>query len=257
MKHLFSSFHLAILAWALLLPPPVRGAASAEELIASGDALNHVFKGEEALKFYLPALEMEPENVSLLVKIALQYRYWMADAPSRKEKLRLGQLSLVYAQRATTLAPEDAGAQLSTAISIGKMVPYQSSREQLDASPRIKAAVDKAIRLDPDNDIAWHVLGRWHQGLADVSKLKRTLGPLLYGELPTSTNEEAVRCFEKAIALDPRCLRHYIELGVTYAQMGRHAEARKLIEKGLAMPNLEKDDPESKDHGREELAGLP
>ena len=254
---LSNPFHLAILTTALLLSTPSSRAESANELIASGDALSRTFKGEEALKFYLPALEMKPENVPLLVKIALQYRYWMADAPSRKEKLRLGQLSLVYARRATALAPEDAEAQLSTAISLGKMVPYQSSREQLDASPRIKAAVDKTIRLDPDNDIAWHVLGRWHQGLADVSKLKRTLGPLLYGELPTSTNEEAVICFEKAIALDPRCLRHYIELGVTYAQMGKNAEARKLIEKGLAMPNLEKDDPESKEHGREELAKLP
>jgi len=36
---------------------------------------------------------------------------------------------------------------------------------------------------------------------------------------------------------------HYIELGRIYAQMGRKEEARKYIQKGMAMPNKEKDDP--------------
>jgi hypothetical protein len=38
--------------------------------------------------------------------------------------------------------------------------------------------------------------------------------------------------------------------------MGRTAEARRLIEKGLKMPEVEKDDPETKRRGRETLAKL-
>ena len=127
----------------------------------------------------------------------------------------------------------------------------------MDASPRIKAATDRAIRLDPRNDVAWHVLGRWHQALANVSGLKRALGGLIYGKLPTTTNEAAVDCFEKAIAINPNRLRNYIELGRTYAQMGKNAEARLFIEKGLSMPNTEHDDPELKQRGRDSLAKLP
>jgi hypothetical protein len=48
----------------------------------------------------------------------------------------------------------------------------------------------------------------------------------------------------------------YIELGQTYAQMGKTADARRLIAKGLAMPDVEKDDPEIKRRGRETLAKL-
>ena len=43
-------------------------------------------------------------------------------------------------------------------------------------------------------------------------------------------------------------------------QMGRKEEARKSIQKGLAMPNKEKDDPEMKEIGQEllkKLAGNP
>jgi hypothetical protein len=38
--------------------------------------------------------------------------------------------------------------------------------------------------------------------------------------------------------------------------MGRKDEARQCINKGLAMPDAEKDDPETKQRGRETLAKL-
>ena len=47
------------------------------------------------------------------------------------------------------------------------------------------------------------------------------------------------------------------EPGQTYAQMGKTADARRLIVKGLEMPDVEKDDPEIKRRGRETLAKLP
>ena len=72
----------------------------------------------------------------------------------------------------------------------------------------------------------------------------------LYGKLPQTTTEEALKCFEKAIEINPNRLMHYVELGRAYAQIGRTAEARRFIEKGLAIPNVEKDDPETKHRGQ-------
>jgi Tfp pilus assembly protein PilF len=120
----------------------------------------------------------------------------------------------------------------------------------------IKDAVDKAIELDPRNDLSWHVLGRWHEGLAEVNPVMRAMAQVAFGKLPDSTHEEAATCFQKAIALNPSRLMHYIELGSVYAQMGRTDEARRFISTGLSMPNTEKDDPEVKSQGREVLAKL-
>ena len=92
--------------------------------------------------------------------------------------------------------------------------------------------------------------------LASVTGIKRALGQLMFGELPAASNEDAVMCFQRAIEINPARLMHYIELGRTYAQMGRTADARRLINKGLAMPDIEKDDPEIKHSGRETLAKL-
>src|SRR6476619_3477381 len=197
-------------------------AARAEDtdaLIAKGDQFDKQLQAKEALEVYLPANKLEPDNVKLLVCIARQYRHLMSDTSSKQEKLRLGSVSLEFASRAATLAPDNAEAQLSPAISLGKMLPFMSSKDQVNASPRIKAAVDRTLLLDP-------------------------------------TNDTAEKCLLKAIEINPNRLMHYIELGRIYAQMGRKEEARKYIQKGMAMPDKEKDDPEMKEIGTQILQKL-
>jgi tetratricopeptide (TPR) repeat protein len=247
---------VALLCAVLCLSAVAARAEDADALIAKGDQFDKQLKAKEALEDYLPANKLEPNNVHVLVCIARQYRHLMSDTSSKKEKLRLGNISLEFAGRAATLAPNNAEAQLSPAISYGKMLPYMGSRDQVDASPRIKAAVDRALRLDPTNDTAWHILGRWNCVLANINIVKRVLAKALYGDLPVTTNEAAEKCLLKAIAINPNRLIHYIELGRIYAQMGRKEEARKYIQKGLAMPNKEKDDPEMKQIGQETLQKL-
>jgi tetratricopeptide (TPR) repeat protein len=253
-NHLLRTFRL--LGVVLCLWGGAARAEDAEDLIAKGDQFDKKFQPKEALEVYLPANKLEPDNVHLLVCIARQYRHLMSDTSSKQEKLRLGNISLKFADRAATLAPDNAEAQLSPAISYGKMSPYMGSRDQVNASPRIKAAVDRTLQLDPANDIAWNILGRWNRVLANISVLKRVLAKALYGDLPVTTNEAAEKCLLKAIAINPNRLMHYIELGRVYAQMGRKEEARKYIQKGLAMPNKDHDDPEMKEIGQQTLQTL-
>jgi tetratricopeptide (TPR) repeat protein len=246
----------AALALALPLASTAMGAESAEELIQKGDVFYAKLQAAEALKFYLPAEKLAPENVRLLVRISREYRHLMSDAPKAKEKLLLGNTAVSYAERAVTLAPDDPETQLALAISYGKMLPLEGTKQQFASSHLIKIAVDKAIALDPTNDLAWQVLGRWYRGLADVGTVRRAMAQIAYGKLPPAEYEDAVRCFEKAIVLNTNRLMHHIELGRTYAKMGRGADARKLIIEGLAMPETEKDDPETKNLGRQILKKL-
>jgi len=229
---------------------------SAEELIQKGDIFYAKLQAAEALRFYLPAEKLDPKNVRLLVRIAREYRHLMSDATKASEKRQLGNTALDYAQRAVALSPNDPDTQLAVAISYGKMLPMEGTGQQIANSRLIKIAADKAIALDPTNDLAWHVLGRWYLALADVGIVKRAWARVAYDKLPPAKYEDAVLCFEKAKALNPDRLMHYIELGHTYAQMGRDADARKFITKGLTMSDTEKDDPETKNLGRQILKKL-
>jgi tetratricopeptide (TPR) repeat protein len=233
------------------------GAQSVSSLMAKGDIADRSFNPSKALESYLPAEKKDPDNVKLLLRISRQYRHLMADTGSKAKKLEYGRVALAYDVRLIELAPNDSDAQLSIAITYGKMMPYLGKKEQVAASPVVKSAAEKAVKLNPNNDTAWYVLGRCNQALANVSGLKRTLGGMFYGKLPTGSYEESVKCFNKAIAIDSSRPRHYIELGRTYALKGQPDTARRFLQKGLAMPNKEKDDPELKAEGQKTLADLP
>ncbi len=255
-RHAWTALFAAMLMGVAVGAAPDAPSPSVDELLQQGEVYDRRFQPAEALKYYFAAEKLEPRDPRVLLRIARQHRHLLADTPNKSEKLRLGYIALDYSQRAVALAPNDPEAQLAIAITLGKMLPYLGTKEQVAASPRIKTAVDRTLRLDPRNDLAWHILGRWHRVLADVGGVKRALAGAFYGNLPKGSNEEAERCLQKAIAINPNRLIHYIELGRVYAQMGRKEEARKYIQKGLAMPNAEKDDPEMKEKGRETLAKL-
>src|SRR5271169_3236409 len=110
---------------ALMMTCSAIRAGAADDLIKKGDDFDLKLQASEALDFYLAAEKLEPKSASLLLRIARQYRHLIADATTREEKLRLGGIGLDYALRAAMLAPNDSEAQLSPAISYGKMVPLQ------------------------------------------------------------------------------------------------------------------------------------
>lgn len=238
----------------------VRGQAPAptpeEALLQKADALDVKLEAKEALQIYLELEKLHPDNADVLVRIARQYRHLMADASSNEQKLKLGNTALQYGKRAAAADPQNSDAQLSCAISYGKMVPFMSNKEQVACSKAIKAGAEKAVKLNSSNDLAWHILGRWHRNVANVGGVKKMLASMIYDKLPEASNDEAVSCLEKAVKLNPTRLMHYVELGRVYAQVGRTSEACKYLQKGLAMPSIEKDDPDAKAAARELLASL-
>jgi tetratricopeptide (TPR) repeat protein len=248
-------FRFLFLVLAALLAP-LSAWGNFADLVAQGDEYDRKLQNDRALEFYLPAEKLSPNDPVLLVKIARQHALRMAGLPKVADKIASGRTALRYAERAVALAPNDCDPHLSVAICWGKLSPYLGNQEKVAASRKIKDSANRAVKLDPKNDYAWHLLGRWHQALANMGTTTRTLARLIYGELPAASNEEAVACFKKALAIQPKRLIHSIELGRTYAMMGREEDARKWIRQGLAMPNKEKDDPETKQRGQATLNSI-
>ncbi len=238
---------------AIILLSAIHAAADFETLVRNGDAHDAQFQFDQALGYYLPAEKLAPDNAALLVKISKQYVLRMKDLPQKEDKIASVRQGLTYAERARASAPGECDPHLSVAICLGKLTPFLGAREKIEVSRKIKISADMAVKLGPENDYAWHILGRWHQSLANIGGATRALAGIVYGGLPAASNDEAVKCFQKAIALNPTRLIHVVELGRTYAMMGRTAEAKRYLQTGLAMPEREKDDPETKQRGRASL----
>ena len=90
----------------------------------------------------------------------------------------------------------------------------------------------KRLQIDPKNDTAWHILGRWNRVLAEVNIVKRLMAGFFTAKLPKGSHQGGGTRHEKGDPINPNRLMHYIELGRIYAQMGRKDEARQFINKG-------------------------
>ena len=231
-------------------------AQTAAELIARGDALDANLRSEEALPLYLKAEKLQPDDTGLLIKIAKQYGESMTGMKSKEAQRKAGETALAYSQRAVKLAPSMADAHLAVAICYGRLLELMPARQKVEYSKLVRQGAEKAIQIDPKSDYAWHMLGRWHQAVATMDGFTKAIVKIIYGGLPDASLAEAVKCFEKARQLKPDRLAHTVELGRTYAMMGRKVEARKYLDQGLAMQNKERDDPDTKARGRETLKVL-
>lgn len=246
-------------AWLILLSTIAHAFAEEDcaSLMKRGDQLDAQLKTKEALAVYLEAEKLEPNNAELLHRIAKQYGESQNDVSSKDERRKIGMVALGYAKRAVAAGPGNSMAQLALAISYGRVTPYLDNKTKIAYSKLVKEHADKARGLDPKcSDLVYHVLGAWNYELANLNPVLRTVAQLIYGKLPDASNEAAVENFEKAIELNPRRLANYVELGRTYAAMGKKDEARTSIEKGLGLPNRQRDDPETKERGRAALKKL-
>jgi tetratricopeptide (TPR) repeat protein len=245
-----------IVALLLFLPAGACFADNADDLINKGDVYDQKLNPTEALKYYLPAEKMEPQNVDVLLRIARQYRHQTADTADVNEKIRLSGIALGYAKRAVALAPKSSEAHLSVAICHAKSLEFYTNKEKMEALRQVKIFADKAVSLDPANDLAWYILGRWHQRVADLGTLKRKVAEMAYGGLPKASNDDAAKCYNKAISINPNRSPYLVDLGITYASMAKADDAKKFIKMGLSMPSTGKDDPDAKKRGNETLKTL-
>ena len=232
-------------------------AQGVEELVNAGDALDGRNRNSEALSLYLRADAQEPNDAEILRRLSKQYAQLMLDARSASEERQLGEKALDAAKRAVAASPNNSQAHLSLAIAYGRIALGEPARRKIEMSKLIKQEAETAVRLDPKNDNAWHVLGRWNYEVANFNPILKAIAQAVYGRLPDASNEKAVEYFGKAIALHPRRVAHHFELGRAYLALGKQQDAREEFDTGLSLPSSEKSDDNNKQRARATLKQLP
>lgn len=234
---------------------------TAEEFIKSGDEFYAQWEDQQALEAYLKALEIDDKNYEALWKAARGY-VDVADLMTgtgkevEKQKFDMYVKAERYAKQAISVNPNDTWGHFMLSAALGKKVLMLGKKEQIDASKQVKSAVDKAIELDPENDLAYHALGRWHRRMAEIGGAKRALGSLVYGSIPKGSFEESEKWLKKAVELKPEYINHHLELGRTYVALKKYDLATAEFNKCLELPEASAKDRQLKEEARAELAEL-
>ncbi|MFA6561168.1 MAG: hypothetical protein WCV00_04610 [Verrucomicrobiia bacterium] len=222
-------------------------------LIQQGDAqvANHQLRA--ALETFQKAGKLEPDNPDVLVRTSKQCGELIADAKSPSEARFLAETAFADAKRAVELAPDHAKAHLCLAIAYGRMTDYTSNRVKIEYSKFIRDETLKSLALDPTDEYAWHVIGRWHAGISGLNFLLKFFTKLVYGGLPDASYEEAAKYLKKAAEIAPQRILHHQELAKVYVALGKRSLAEKEWQAVLKILPADADDVKAR---REAKHGL-
>lgn len=215
-------------------------------LLKQGDNEDRQGHTRAALACFREAEALDPQNVAVLLRIAKQYSDLVGDSKPAETAHAVADKALEYSKRAVELDPTSAKGRLSLAIAYGRLTDFVGNKVKLEYSKLIKDETVKSIALDPSDDFAWHVLGRWHFGVANVNAMLKAMANLIYGGMPPASNGEAAKCLKKAAELAPQRIIHHSELARVYRAMGKRDLAAKEWQTVLALPALDKEDEKDK-----------
>jgi tetratricopeptide (TPR) repeat protein len=248
------------LKWALLAlacHAAVAANPQAEQFIEQGDAAVKALHAPEALALFDKAAQADPNDVGILLRVSQQCSDLIAQARTPDEARAYATRSLEEAQKAVALAPGNPKAHLALAVAYGRLTDFEDSRTKVEYSRYVKAEADKTLVLDPKEDFAYHVLGRWNYAVATLNPMLKLLARFVYGGMPDASLEEAKRDYGKAIELAPQRVIHHHELARVYVALGETDLARKEWEKELTLKPENNEGVNDQREARAALEGKP
>lgn len=196
---------------------------------------------EDALSIYEEGLTKNPANADLLWRIARTY-VSMGDVAQREERERYYRNADDYSSRAVRSDSLNSDAHCWKAITVGYVSMFEGTRSKVKMANVVKYELDVAIRLNPENDVAYSILGTFYRALGNISWIEKQFASLFLGGVPDGGFEEGEQALKKAVALAPNIIRHRYELGRLYLDWGKEKEAKKVFSETVNLqPNLASD----------------
>jgi uncharacterized protein (DUF1810 family) len=215
-------------------------------LIKEGDRLELVPDQKAAFAKFKEALKIQPTNLHALCKCAELASGIGNREASTKTRDDYYAVSLIYAKTAYKLYPASDEANVAMAIAQGRIILLKSGKEKIAAVKDLKNYAEKALAANPNNFKAWHILGKWHYEVSNLSSLERTAAKIFFGALPASSLASSIACYEKARTLSNTFILNYLELAKAYYRNNEKAKAVAQLNFLLTLKNMVEDDAKIK-----------
>jgi tetratricopeptide (TPR) repeat protein len=212
------------------------------QLLKEAQQQESLLHENEAFLKYAEVVKLDPGNLVALCKCSeLSSRIGARQAD--KEKMRPYFIAARnYATSALRVNQNSSEANCAMALALGRISLVAGTRERVILAKDVKDYADNAIRLDPNNFRAYHILGRWYYDVSNLNLAEKSFARVFYGKLPSASLEEAIVCFEKSRDLKPGFILNYYELARSYHRMDEDKKAIANLHILLNLPNMIYDD---------------
>ena len=237
-----------------IFPSGILSYAAKSDKSSSRQALSHTIKQadsafyamnyEAADSLYTSILGKDPGNPDANWKLARLYISMGEALPPENTRERHPYYEKAVRHAGESIKNNDNIADGHTwlAASLGVLADNAGPREKIKRANTIRSELDRALELNPNDDVALSILGSFNREIADMGWFEKVFAKTFLGSLPKGSREEAEKMLKKAIAVNPRVIRHYHELGKLYRDMKRYPEAVQVLNEALTKPVLMKSD---------------
>jgi tetratricopeptide (TPR) repeat protein len=230
-----------------LLPFLFVTAQDAASLLKEAERLEIAPDENAAFLKYKEVLKMQSTNMKALCKcseLCSRIGQRQTVAKTRDEYYKAAK---IYAETALKIDATNSDANTAMAIAIGRTTLTKSGKEKVTTAKDIRKYVDVALKTNPTNFLALHVLGRWHYEISNLTVIEKAAVKLLYGGFPPSSLKEGIKAFEKAKTLAPGFALNYLELAKAYHRNKENKKAVALLNEMLLLANVTEDDVANKE----------
>lgn len=220
------------------------------KLMSEARQLETAFKENEAMVKYLDVLKIQPRNYTALCKVSELYSLLGKRQPTKEKQKIYYRAARNYAQQALLVNPSHPDANFVMALAMGRMAIISSGEEKIKAVKDIKIYAEKCVQLDPQGFKGYHILGRWHYEISNLSSVEKWLVKIAYGSLPEASLQDAIANYEKSRQLNPGLLINYMELAKCFHRNDENKKANEMLQQVMQLPSKTIDDPTVKEEAR-------
>ncbi len=212
------------------------------QLLKEAQQQEALFHENEAFLKYAEVVNKDPSNLYALWKCSELSSRIGARQPEKDKMRPYFFAAKNYASAALRVNPNSSDANCAMALALGRVSLVAGTKERVILAKDVKHYAETAIRLDPGNFRACHILGRWNYEVSNLSLAEKSFARLFYGKIPSASLDDAIADFEKSRSLYPAFMLNYFELAKSYHRKDDDKKALDNLHIMLAMPNSMYDD---------------
>jgi tetratricopeptide (TPR) repeat protein len=239
----------------LMVVRGARAAAQSDPLAAARTAMDH-FDAATARRDLEPLLRADPDGYEANWRMAvtlMDLGKVMVDPAAAPTRDSLYARAEFYARRAVAANPDGADGQFALAAVLGRIALSRGTRERIHLAAEIRDAARRAIALDPTQDGAYHVLGRWNAEVERLSGIDRFIARHFLGGavFADASWDNAERDLRLAVRYAPSRIYHRLDLAEVLVDRHEWRDAAAQLDTLVTLPDRDPLDPRYKARARE------
>jgi hypothetical protein len=214
-------------------------------------------KEESALDKYKQILATDPANLKALVKSSELCAAIGSRQVDNKAKADFLNGAKDYADKAVAIDANSADANYARGLAASKLAAIEPENKK--AVAHLKDAYTytiKALSINPDHGRSNYLMGKWHFEMVTQPWVKKAAVKVLFGGIPASTMEDAVRYMEKCRVIEPYYVQNFYDLATAYKIDHKPAKAIEVLNQLVKLPIRTGDDAELKAKGKKLLSEM-